>query len=143
MQRFIVGTGRCGSTLLSRMLAESPHLLSLSEFFNGLDMSKRFAPDPIDGETLAELIGREQPVITAVIKRGYPVEEVTYPFADDNEAKSPLGRYRRGEALPWLLVSMLPALEAPPDRLFDELIAFAKTRSQASPRDHYLALFDW
>ena len=70
MQRFIVGTGRCGSTLLSRMLAESPHLLSLSEFFNGLDMSERFAPEPIDGETLAELIGREQPVITAVIKRG-------------------------------------------------------------------------
>ncbi len=143
MQRFIVGTGRCGSTLLSRMLAESPHLLSLSEFFNGLDMSERFAPDPIDGETLAELIGREQPVITAVIKRGYPVEEVIYPFADDNEARSPLGRYRRGEALPWLLVSMLPALDEPPDQLFDELIAFAKARSQASPRDHYLALFDW
>ena len=143
MQRFIVGTGRCGSTLLSRMLAESPHLLSLSEFFNGLDMSERFAPDPIDGETLAELIGREQPVITAVIKRGYPVEEVTYPFADDNEARGPLGRYRRGDALPWLLVSMLPQLAQPPDRLFDELIVFARARSEASPRDHYLALFDW
>ncbi|MEE3326747.1 MAG: sulfotransferase [Myxococcota bacterium] len=143
MQRFIVGTGRCGSTLLSRMLAKSPHLLSLFEFFNGLDMSQRFAPQAIDGDTLAEFIGREQPVITAVIKRGYPVEEVTYPFADDSEAGSRPGRYRRGDALPWLLVSMLPRLADPPDLLFDELLAFARSRPPTPARDHYLALFDW
>ena len=33
MDRFIVGTGRCGSTLLSRMLAENPTTLSVFEFF--------------------------------------------------------------------------------------------------------------
>ena len=142
MQRFIVGTGRCGSTLLSRMLGESPHLLSLFEFFNGLDMSQRFSPDSVDGPVFAELIGREQPVINAVLRRGYPVEEVTYPFAED-DADLPSGRYRRGDALPWLLVSMLPRLAHPPDRLFDELIAFAQSRPPAPSRDHYLALFDW
>jgi len=37
MDRFIVGTGRCGSTLLSRMLRCNPELLDLSEFYSGLD----------------------------------------------------------------------------------------------------------
>ncbi|MFP6641502.1 MAG: sulfotransferase [Myxococcota bacterium] len=143
MQRFIVGTGRCGSTLLSRMLARNPGLLSLSEFFNGLDMGERFSAAPMDGPTLAELIGREQPMITAVIKRGYPVEEVTYPFADETGTGSPRGQYRRGDPLPWLLVSMLPPWAEPPDALFDELMAFAKARPATPPRDHYLALFDW
>lgn len=143
MQRFIVGSGRCGSTLLSRMLAESPDLLSLSEFFNGLDMGTRFSPDPMEGSALAELIGREQPMITAVIKRGYPVEEVTYPFADETGSGGARGQYRRGDPLPWLLVSMLPPWADPPDALFDELMAFARNRPTTPPREHYLALFDW
>jgi hypothetical protein len=45
VDRVIVGTGRCGSTLLSRMLAECPDLLSGFEYFNGMDMTLRFAPE--------------------------------------------------------------------------------------------------
>jgi hypothetical protein len=37
--RFIIGTGRCGSTLLSRMLRLHPRVLELSELFVGLDWS--------------------------------------------------------------------------------------------------------
>ena len=33
---FIVGTGRCGSTMLSNMLREHPKVLSLSEFLPSL-----------------------------------------------------------------------------------------------------------
>ena len=43
MDRFVVGTGRCGSTLLSRMLGENRSVLSIFEFFNGLDMTRRFS----------------------------------------------------------------------------------------------------
>src|SRR3990172_7835209 len=104
--RFVVGTGRCGSTLLSRMLAENPATLSLFEVFNGLDPGRRFASEPITGKEFAELLSTPQPMLTAVLRRGYPVEEVTYPFAR--------GRYRRDVDLPWILVSTLPWLAAHP-----------------------------
>ena len=49
MDRFIVGSGRCGSTLLSRMLSHHPQLLSLFEFFTGLEIDKRFLPGSAGG----------------------------------------------------------------------------------------------
>ena len=80
MDRFIVGTGRCGSTLLSQMLAEHPGALSVFELFNGIDMARRFAPEPISGESYGALIAAEQPFVTAVLRRGYEVAEIIYPF---------------------------------------------------------------
>ena len=136
MDRFVVGTGRCGSTLLSRMLAEHPALLSVFEFFNGLDMTKRFGADPVDGAALAELISQEHPFVTMVLSRGYDVEEITYPFG-------PNARYTRDQGLPWLLVSTLPRLTGDPDALFDETVAFAATLPRRPLPEHYRALFEW
>ena len=142
MDRFIVGTGRCGSTLLSKMIAEHPDVLSLFECFNGLDVTTRFAADPISGALFAERLSVTQPFINAVVRRGYPVDEVKYPYADTPVGPSH-GRHRREDALPWLLVAMLPRLSADPDALFDETIAFARRQPERTPRDHYHALFDW
>ena len=136
MERFIVGTGRCGSTLLSRMLAEYPPALSIFEFFNGLDRSRRFQAEPMPGAEFAAMISQEQPFVRAVIARGYEVEEIRYPFDSG-------GRYRRDERLPWLLVSMLPRLVKDPDALFDALVVHAQTFPTRAVREHYRALFDW
>jgi hypothetical protein len=95
VDRFIVGTGRCGSTLLSRMIGRHPGVLSVFEFFTGLDMTKRFSHQPVAGEALAALISQEHPFVTMVVRRGHTVEEITYPF------DSPRARYRRDDALPW------------------------------------------
>jgi len=141
VQRFVVGTGRCGSTLLSRMLAECPGVASLFEFFNGLDFERRFAPEPISGAAFAELISREQPMATAVLRRGYRVEEIVYPFAVEGEPGG--GRYAEGDALPWILVALLPRLSDAPDALFESLMDFLPGLPEAPPRDHYLVLFDW
>lgn len=136
VDRFIVGTGRCGSTLLSRMLGEHHAVASLFEFFNGIDAGRRFLPEPVTGAALAALVAAEQPFVTAVLRRGYEVAEIVYPF--ERQA-----RYRRDAPLPWILVSMLPRLSDDPDALFDEVIAFLRARPALPPRDHYRALFAW
>jgi hypothetical protein len=136
MDRFIVGTGRCGSTLLSLMLAEDPEVLSVFEFFNGLDAARRFASPPVSGAEFATLISAEQPFVTAVLRRGYPVAEITYPFG-------PSSRHQRGDPLPWILVSALPRLDADPDHLFDEVIEFSNGLPEQPLARHYRALFDW
>jgi hypothetical protein len=136
MDRFIVGTGRCGSTLLSRMLAESPQVLSVFEFFNGLDATRRFGAAPVSGRAFAELISAEQPFVTAVLRRGYPVAEITYPFG-------PRSRFQRDDPLPWILVSVLPRLDPDPDRAFDAVVAFANASPTQHLARHYRALFDW
>lgn len=135
MDRFVVGSGRCGSTLLSRMLAENRGVLSLFEFFNGLDFASRFATEPMSGAEFAALLSGEQGFVTGVVRRGYRVEEISYPYER--------GRYSRDEALPWILVSMLPRLTNDPDGLYDALMAAARALPSAPPVEHYRALFAW
>ena len=118
------------------MLAEHPAALCLFEFFNGLDASRRFAPDPMTGSAFAELIGAEQPFVTAVLRRGYEVAEITYPFGEG-------GRFARDEPLPWILVSTLPRLSDDPDRLYDEVVAFARAQPDQPAPSHHRALFEW
>lgn len=136
MDRFIVGTGRCGSTLLSRMIAESPSVLSLFECFNGLDAARRFAPGPMPAAEFFDMIAAEQPFLTAVLRRGYPVAEVIYPFGGG-------ARYGRSDPLPWILVGVLPRLSDDPDALFDEVRDFVLAQPTQPPLAHYRALFDW
>ncbi len=136
MDRFVVGSGRCGSTLLSRMLDVHPDVSSLFEFFNGLDVARRFAP-ALDGGALADLLGAEQTVVTAALRRGHTAEEIVYPFG------APGARYAPHDRLPWLCVSMAPRLSDDPDGLFDALIEWARARPETSAGEHYRALFAW
>jgi putative sulfotransferase len=61
---FIVGTGRCGSTMLSNMIREHPRILGLSEFFISVTdcartpqaMEQAFPQDAIDGPTFWKII---------------------------------------------------------------------------------------
>jgi len=118
------------------MLAENPDVLSVFEYFGGLDVGARFASGPATGDAFARLISAEQPFVTAVLRRGYPVAEITYPFGASS-------RYRRGAPLPWILVSTLPRLSDSPDELFDEVIEFAGSLQPAPMIVHHRALFDW
>lgn len=134
--RFVVGTGRCGSTLLSKMLAEHRDVVSLHEVFTGLDQGRRFAAGRHTGAEVADLLATPDPVTREALSRGYDAEEITYPFR-------PTDRYRRDDALPWVLVSTLAYLSDDPDALFDRTVAWLRERSSAPMGAHYRALFGW
>jgi len=137
MDRFVVGTGRCGSTLLSLMLGEHPDLLSIFEFFTGLDAARRFRTEPVSGGALATLLAQDQPVVTMALRRGYSAPEIVYPF--DRKG----ARYGMDDALPWLLVTALSRMSDDPDTWFDATLAFAREQPERPLADHYRALFEW
>jgi putative sulfotransferase len=134
--RFVVGTGRCGSTLLTRMLAEHRDVVGLNEVFTGLDWGRRFADGVHTGDEVADLLATPNPVTHDALSRGYDAEEITYPFR-------PTDRYRREDPLPWVLVSTLAYLSDDPDVLFDRTMAWLRRRPSATMAEHYRSLFDW
>lgn len=135
--RFVVGTGRCGSTLLSRMLSHDEGVLSLFEFFSGIDQFFRFRTDPVGGPELAERLVEDHPMLTMALSRGYEVPEVAYPF------DAPGVRYGRADPIPWTLAIAVARLCDEPDALFDELLAFARGQPEQLLSAHYRQLLDW
>jgi hypothetical protein len=118
------------------MLATHAQVVSLNEFFTGLDWAQRFQPGDVSGSTVAEIIAQPNDVLTQVLSRGFDAEEIRYPFRDTD-------RFRRADAVPWALVSTLPRLTDDPDSLFDETIALVDAWGPAPVADHYRRLFDW
>ena len=135
--RFIVGTGRCGSTLLSRMLAKNAAVLDASEFLVGIDWSKRFQTESMSGEEFWRLLDAPHPLVSDLLKRGYLPPEVTYPF------ERPGARFSLGEPLPWILTSILGAATEDPDALYDELAVYCRRLTPAPPPAQAVAVLDW
>ncbi len=133
--RFVVGTGRCGSTLLSKMLACNREVLSLFEFFSGLDQFFRFRTDPVPGAELAGRLEEDHPMLTMVLKRGYEVPEVAYPFGK--------ARLQRSDPIPWTLAIAVARVSDEPDALFAEMIAVAREQPTQVLASHHRQLLDW
>jgi putative sulfotransferase len=135
--RFVVGTGRCGSTLLSRMLAENPRVLNLFEFLSGIDEFFRFRRDPVPGAELAARLRQDHPMLTMVLRRGHEVPEVVYPFG------APGARFARGDAVPWILAIAIPRVSREPDALFEALLREVEGLPAQPLSAHYRHVFAW
>jgi hypothetical protein len=137
MDRFVIGSGRCGSTLLSAMLHEDSDLLSISEFFVGLQRERRFHQDSADPQRFADLLSRGQLDGLNFTRRGIIVPEILYPF------DSPGARFNPENPTPWVLQITLPALTEDHEALFDALIDHCRALPRQPLADQYRSTFRW
>lgn len=110
----VINSGRCGSTLLSRLIAEEPETLSASESLGPIrDRLRRQTTGDITGASywaiMSDRGNRHQPMLSL----GITAEEFCYPDG---------GRYAGDvTTIPPILRVTLPFLSADPDSLFDQL----------------------
>ena len=136
----IIGSGRCGSTMLSRLIAAEPQTLSVSESL-GHRMRAFLNRDPDVELTGAEYWailsrpGREPGTEGRLMHRlGWSPAQFSYPGT---------GRYAgdRG-AIPPILVITLPQLTDDPDRLFDQLGEMVPKFPPQTALGHHQMLLD-
>jgi hypothetical protein len=132
---FVVGTGRCGSTALSRVLRLHPDVLSVSELIASVEPGA-LPEQPLTGKEFWRLLAGPRPFADRMVREGTPLPEHLYPGV-------PGGRFSAADGgIPALCLTTLPHLTDDPDALFDALEPVLAGRELASAADHYRALFD-
>src|SRR6516162_438273 len=80
---FVVGTGRCGSTMLSNMLRKHPKVLSLSEFFSMVAAASgkedAYSPGSMDGRRFWSIVAAISPMPKFGFRHRIPMPEWLYP----------------------------------------------------------------
>ncbi|MEL6103504.1 MAG: sulfotransferase [Pseudomonadota bacterium] len=131
---FIVGTGRCGSTLMSKLIHRHKDILSLSEVFTTFT-TKAFVSRQLDGVAFWKMLNHASPVLRKSITPKTSPAEFTYPLG-------PCDRYGLDD-LPACLMMTLPHLSEHPDALHAELRPVIEARPRAPLADQYRFWFDW
>jgi putative sulfotransferase len=131
---FIVGTGRCGSTMMSNVIRLHPRLLSLSEFFTPL-AGRAFTLNKPNGQRFWRLLSTMSPTAGKMLAHGGPIEELLYGFGN--------GARFRPDNLPPILCTTLPHLTDDHEALYDELAPVVRGRERAPLGDHCRFLFAW
>jgi putative sulfotransferase len=134
-QFFAVGSGRCGSTLLSELVRLHPQALSLSELLSLLGGAELLGRPPLDGRALWELLTTPNADLAELLRRAdVPEVLVSPPSGEDRSAVARLA--------PLLLVP-LPHLGEQPEALLQAIGA----QVCAYPTDrlaiHLTRLFAW
>lgn len=130
----VVGTGRCGSTMLSQILALNPAILSISEFFTSLS-TRAFAYKSFDGERFWWLLSKPSPSARLASRPDDPSVDLLY--------QGKRGSSLDDGALPPILFTVLPHLTDDPDGLYHEMEPVIRARPYASAADQYRFLFEW
>ena len=143
-QVFIVGTGRCGSTLLSGMLRTHPAVTSVSEFFAfvtdlGGRIAQTFAAEldgRVEGAQIWERISTAWPRQNLMLRHDVAMDEVIYPWRGGH-------RFDASTGVPAVSQVTLPHLSDDPDTLFDALGAFVCALPRDTVGNQFRAVFKW
>lgn len=129
---YVVGTGRCGSTMLSRILQGHPEVLSLSEFWNiFLQQDERLTTRPVPTEAMTgaeywQLITRIDPHYDGLAEAGI---------------ESYFGRrFNAATGVPMICRTLGP-IPGDPDALYDVLAGEVPRWPRQPLADHCRALF--
>lgn len=138
---FVVGTGRCGSTLVSNILRTHPGVLSLSEFFTfvtdlGTLIPPAFPAGVIDASHFWSILSTPYHKQNLMLRTGVAMDEVLYPC-------TPTSRFHAESGVPAILQTTLPHLTPDHDALFDEVRAYVLAQPPAEIQQHYTHLFEW
>ena len=139
---FIVGTGRCGSTMLSNMIRDHSGILSVSEFLVSVtDFAGRIAktfPEgrPVDAHHVWDVLAGFHPRQTVMLRHGVEMDEMLYPLASTS-------RFTRQTGVPAILYVTLPHLTPDHDTLFDELHDYVMTFQPDLAFRQYVRVFEW
>jgi Sulfotransferase family len=140
---FIVNSGRCGSTMLSRMLHYHPDVLSASEFMNTVRRAMGgalFAEQEVSGEALWDALRSAESHADAAILAG-TAGAVTKQFGVAYPYDS--GRFRPDTGIPRICHFVLPMLSEDPDELFDHLAGEVPSWPARPPADQYRAILEY
>ncbi|MFE0043409.1 sulfotransferase [Streptomyces albireticuli] len=130
---FVVGTGRSGSTALSRILNAHPDILSLNEFMASVG-DTAFPEQELTGEEFWQRLAMPTPYFATMIRSGVMMPEFLYTRRPGRYAAETTG-------IPGLSLMVLPHLTDDPDGLLDELRETVVRRPRRSAPDHHRALF--
>ena len=130
---FVLGTGRCGSTMVSSVLNRHPRILSLSEFisFIGIRAFSRRRPT---GDWMWDRYSRQRRRTRLMLRGRY--DELLYPLDD------PRARFSQRDVPP-ILCATLPHLTERYEELFDELEPVVRDQPRQPCADHFRHLFEW
>ena len=130
----ILSSGRCGSTMLSRILNRHPRVLSLSEFFTYVYVDRWIRHSGRTGDQMWRQYRTQSRFHRDVL--GRRTDEMIYPF-DAPDARFTLRN------VPPIAVTVLPHLTERHEALLDALEPVVRGRPRQPPAEHFRHLFGW
>ncbi|RNF34801.1 hypothetical protein A7A09_009185 [Paracoccus methylarcula] len=125
----ILGSARCGSTLVSRILRSHPDILSISELFSTVG-PWAFRPDKLDGTRFWSHLATPSRALSQVGNPTLAPTEFLYGGPEHDPYFCPP-----------ILAITLPHLSNEPDALFRYLETTVGQRGEMGLEDHYRAMF--